>query len=156
MKKVFLFAIIAVAFSSCKKSTVVIDPTVPEPKVVAKLYPTVNQPVDATLGQATFAVGDKVVVYVPYQITADDISFATLTIKDDLGEVIESKQLFISYDPVAEGLNVPDELKGTTFLVGTIEMYENYVDKNFSITMEIRGNASYCSDTIENAFVVLP
>ena len=156
MKKVFLFAIIAFAFSSCKKSTIVFDPSVPEPKLVAKLYPTVNQPVDATLGQATFAVGDKVVVYVPYQITADDISFATIVIKDDLGEVIESKQLFISYDPDAEGLIVPDELKGTTFMVGTIEIGENYADKNFSITMEMRGAVTYSSEIIENAFVVLP
>ena len=156
MKKVFLFAVIALAFASCKKSTAVIDPTVPEPKLVAKLYPTVNQPVDATLGQATFAVGDKVVIYVPYQITADDISYATFVIKDDLGEVIETKQLFISYDPDAEGLVIPDELKGTTFLVGTIEIGENYADKNFSISMEIRGNATYSSDVIENAFVVFP
>ncbi|HKP32601.1 MAG TPA: hypothetical protein VJT83_07735 [Chitinophagaceae bacterium] len=156
MKKVFLFALIAVAFSSCKKSTAVFDPSTPEPKLVAKLYPTVNQPVDATLGQATFTVGDKVVVYVPYQITADDISFATLLIKDDLGEVIDTKQLFISYDPDAEGINIPDELKGTTFMVGTIEIGENYLDKNFSITIEMRGSATFSTDVIENAFVVLP
>lgn len=156
MKKVFLFAIIAFAISSCQKSTAVFDPTVPKPKLVAKLYPTVNQPVDATLGQATFAVGDKIVVYVPYQITADDIAFATLLIKDDLGEVLESKQLFISFDPDAEGLIIPDELKGTTFMVGTIEIDESYADKNFSITMEMRGSSTYSTDKIENAFVVLP
>ena len=156
MKKVFLFAIIAFAFSSCKKSTAVIDPTLPEPSLVAKLHPTVNQPVDATLGQATFAVGDKVVVYVPYQITADDISYATIVIKDVLGEVIDTKQLAISYDPDAEGLIIPDELKGTTFLFGTIEIGENYADKHFSISMEIRGNATFTSDEIVNAFVVLP
>jgi len=156
MKKVLLFAIVAIAISSCKKSVAVIDPISPEPKLEAKLYPNVNQPVDAVLGQATFAVGDKIIVYVPYQITADEITSATMEIKDDLGEVVAVKQLNISFSPDTDGLIVPDELKEATFLYGMIEIEEAYADKNFSVSIEVRGNKTFSTDKIDNAFVVLP
>ena len=162
MKKLFssAFAVITVlAFTSCKKSVEIVDPSLHDPKINARIYPNVNQPTDATLGEASasFASGDKIVVYVPYQIANDEISEANLIIKEENGEMSVMKPLNISMDPVAEGLNVPDELKGTQFMYGTIEVDDSYASKNFLISIEIRGtNAGYSADKIENAFTVFP
>ncbi|HYJ38611.1 MAG TPA: hypothetical protein VEV87_08330 [Chitinophagaceae bacterium] len=162
MKKLVSFALtamIAIAFTSCKKSVQIVDPSLNYPMIFAKIHPTVNQPSDAVLGDAsaTFGVGDKVVVYVPYQIANDEITMADLVIKDDVGELQMIKQLQVSMDPVAEGLNVPVELQGTQFLVGTIEIDASFANKNFILSIEIRGaNSGYSTDRIENAFVVLP
>jgi hypothetical protein len=95
-------------------------------------------------------------VYVPYQIANDEISLADLVIKDDMGELMITKPLYISMDPVGEGLIVPAELEGTQFMYGTIEVDEAFANKNFILSIEIRGNNSGCTDKIENAFFVLP
>jgi hypothetical protein len=162
MKKVFsiaLSAVIAITFASCKKSVETVDPSLKDAQLFAKIYPIVNQPTDAVLGDgsASFASGDKVVVYVPYEIANDEISIADLVIKDDMGELSLIKQLQVSTDPVAEGLNVPAELQGTQFLFGTIEVDDSFANKNFVLSIEIRGaNHGYSADKIENAFSVLP
>lgn len=162
MKKLFssaLTVLTVLAFTSCKKSVDIVDPSLNDPKINAKIYPNVNQPTDATLGEASasFAVGDKIVVYVPYQIANDEISEANLIIKDENGEMNMTKPLTISMDPVAEGLNVPDELKGTQFMYATIEVDDSYASKNFKLSLEIRGtNAGYATDKIENAFTITP
>ena len=161
MKKIISFAltaVLALAFTSCKKSVQMVDPSLKNATIYAKIYPNVTQPTDAVLGDgsATFGVGEKVVVYVPYQIANDDITIADLVIKDDLGELMITKSLYISSDPVGEGLVVPADLEGTQFMYGTIEIDEAFANKNFIISIEIRGTNSGCSDKIENAFSVLP
>jgi len=162
MKKLFssAFAVLTVlAFTSCKKSVEIVDPSLNEPTINARIYPNVNQPTDATLGEASasFAVGDKIVVYVPYQIANDEISEAYLTIKDENGEMNIMKPLSISVDPVAEGLYVPDELQGTQFMYGTIEVDDTFASKNFFLSIEVRGtNAGYSANQIHNAFTVTP
>jgi hypothetical protein len=162
MKKLFSFAataVLALGFTSCKKSVQIVDPSLHGPSIYAKIHPNVTQPTDAVLGEAsaTFGVGDKVVVYVPYQIANDEIMMADLVIKDDIGEFYMIKQLQVSMDPVAEGLNVPAELEGSQFLYGTIEVDAAFANKNFILSIEIRGsNSGYSTDKIENAFVVLP
>jgi hypothetical protein len=161
MKKLISFAfaaMLALAFTSCSKSVNVVDPSLKNPTIIAKIFPIVNQPVDAVLGDAaSFAVGDKVVVYVPYQIANDEISEADLVIKDDLGEMMVRKSLRFTMDPVGEGLNVPNELVGTQFMFGTIEVDDAFANKNFTLSIEIRGtNSGYSEDKIENAFWVVP
>jgi hypothetical protein len=161
MKRLISFAfaaMLALAFTSCSKSVDYADPSLKNPTIIAKIFPIVNQPTDAILGDAaTFAVGDKVVVYVPYQIANDEISEADLIIKDDQGELMVRKSLRATGDPVGEGLNVPAELVGTQFMFGTIEVDEAFVNKNFTLSIEIRGtNSGYSQDKIENAFWVLP
>jgi hypothetical protein len=162
MKKLFssAFAVLAVlAMSSCKKSVEVVDPSLHNPQIIAKIYPNVNQPTDATLGDASasFAVGDKIIVYVPYQIANDEISEADLVIKDENGEMYVSAPLTVSVDPVAEGLNVPDELQGTQFMYGVIPVDDSYASKSFQLSIEVRGtNSGYGADKIDNAFSVFP
>jgi hypothetical protein len=161
MKKIISFAltaVLALAFTSCKKSVQMADPSLKNPTIYAKIYPNVTQPSQAVLGEgsASFGVGEKIVVYVPYQIANDEISLADLVIKDDMGELMITKPLYISMDPVGEGLIVPAELEGTQFMYGTIEVDEAFANKNFILSIEIRGNNSGCTDKIENAFFVLP
>jgi len=162
MKKLisFGFAIVLVLGStSCKKSLTYVDPSLHLPQINARIYPNVNQPTDVVLGDASasFGIGDKVVVYVPYQIANDQISVADLVIKDAAGEWYVTKQLQISMDPVGEGLNVPAELQGTQFMYGTIEIDESFANRNLVLSIEIRGTESgYSTDKIENAFVVYP
>ena len=162
MKKLIssaLAIVLVLGVTSCKKSVSYVDPALVIPQINAKIYPNVNQPTDAVLGDGatSFAVGDKVVVYVPYQIANDQISVADLVIKEDVGEWYVIKQLQVSMDPVAEGLNVPAELQGTQFLYGTIEIDETFANKNLILSIELRGtNSGYSTDKIENAFVVYP
>ena len=162
MKKLISFAlaiVLVLGFTSCKKSLTYVDPAINLPQINARIYPNVNQPTDVVLGDASasFGIGDKVVVYVPYQIANDQISFADLVIKDAAGEWSVTKQLQISLDPVEEGLNVPAELQGTQFMFGTIEIDENFANRNLVLSIEIRGTQSgYSTDKIENAFVVYP
>lgn len=162
MKKLIssvLAVMLALGFISCKKSLTYVDPSLQLPQLYAKIYPNVNQPADAVLGEASasFGIGDKVVVYVPYQLANDEISTADLIIKDDMGELNVTKQLQVSLDPVAEGLNVPLDLQGTQFFYGTIEMDAAFANKNFILSIEIRGTKNgYTTDKIENAFTVLP
>ena len=162
MKKLFSSAITVLAvlaINSCKKSVEVVDPHLHDPQIIAKIYPNVNQPTDATLGDASasFGVGDKIIVYVPYQIANDEISDANLIIKDENGEMNMMIPLTVSADPVAEGLNVPDELVGTQFMYGVIAVDDTFASKNFQLSMEIRGaNAGYSADKIDNAFTIFP
>lgn len=162
MKKLFssAFAVLTVlAFTSCKKSVQIVDPSLNNPQINARIYPNVNQPTDATLGEssAAFSIGDKIIVYVPYQIANDEISEANLIIKDENGEMNIVKPLEISADPVAEGLNVPADLQGLQFMYGTIEVDQTFANKNFLLSIEVRGtNAGYSADKIENAFTVFP
>ncbi len=154
-----LFAILAFAVTSCKKTVEYVDPSLHNPEINAQIYHIVNQPTDAVLGEssAIFAIGDKIVVYVPYQIANDEINTADLIIKDDQGELVTTKQLTISVDPVSEGLNVPEELQGTQFLYGTIEVEDYYANKNLNLSIEIRGiNSAYATDKIDSAFTVTP
>ena len=162
MKKLIssAFAIVLVlGFTSCKKSVTYVDPSLNIPQIFARIYPNVNQPTDAVLGDgsASFGIGEKVIVYVPYQISNDEIGTADLIVRDDLGEWYVMKTLQFSMDPIAEGLNVPAELQGTQFLYGTIEIDEAFANKNLNLSIEIRGARSgYSSDMITNAFVVYP
>src|ERR1700730_988245 len=162
MKKpisIVLFSILALAITSCSKSVQTVDPSLHNPEINALIYRNVNQPTNAVLGEstATFAIGDKIIVYVPYQIANDEINTADLIIRDDQGELVTTKQLTISIDPVAEGLNVPDELQGTQFLYGTIEVEDFYANKNLNLSIEIRGaNSGYGTDKIDKAFTVQP
>ena len=162
MKKLFSFAsavMVVLAFTSCKKSVEIVDPSLHDPQIIAKIYPNVTQPTDATLGEASaaFAVGDKIIVYVPFQIANDEISEANLIIKDEQGEMTMMKPLNISADPIAEGLSVPDELQGTQFMYGTIEVDDSFANKNFVLSIEVRGtNSGYSTDKIDNAFTIFP
>jgi len=162
MKKVISFALalsVLLSFTSCKKSVEVVDPSIHTAQIVAWIYPNINQPSDAVLGEssAQFSVGDKVIVYVPYQIANDEISQADLVIKDDLGEYYSLKQLQVSVDPVAEGLNVPSELQGTQFMYGIIEIEDAFTNKNLSLSVEVRGiHSGYSTDKIDHAFTVFP
>jgi len=97
------------------------------------------------------------VVYIPYQIANDEINDADLIIRDDQGELVYRTPLLQTGDPVAEGLTVPDELVGTQFMYGTIEVDNAFANKNFVLSIEVRGiNSGYSEDKIENAFSVLP
>jgi hypothetical protein len=161
MKKLIssaLAIVLVLVFTSCKKSMTYVDPALHNPEINAIIYRTVNQPTDAVLGESpTFSIGDKVVVYVPYQIANDEIAYADLIIREDIGEWYVMKSLQISLDPVGEGLNVPQELQGTQFMYGTIEIDENFANKNLVLSIEIRGaHSAYSSDKVENAFVVYP
>ncbi len=162
MKKLISFSlavVLALGFTSCKKSVSYVDPALVAPQIIARIYPNVNQPTDVVLGDgsASFAAGDKVIVYVPYQISNDEINFADLVVKDELGGWSVIKQLQVSLDPVAEGLNVPAALQGTQFLYGTIDIDPNFANRNLILSIEIRGAQSgYSTDKIENAFVVYP
>ena len=161
MKKLISFASIAlftIAFLSCNKTVDVVDPGVNTAIINAKIYPNVNQPYDAVLGSSPiFSIGEKVVVYVPYQIANDEINEGDLIIKDDQGELVLITPLFRTGDPIGEGLTVPDELVGTDFMYGTIDVDNNFANKNFVLSIEVRGiNSGYSQDKIENAFSVLP
>ncbi len=161
MKKLISFALSVMtllAFTSCKKSLDYVDPSPMTPQIIARIYPNVNQPVNAVLGaSATFAVGDKVIVYVPYQIANDEISEADLIITDELGGFMQSQSLRMTTDPVADGLVVPAELEGMPFMFGAIDVDDSFANKNFQLSIEIRGtNSGYSTDKIEQAFTVLP
>ena len=161
MKKLISFAfsaMIAFTFISCNKTVTAVDPAYKMPTINAQIYPNVNQPYDAVLGSsAIFSIGEKVVVYVPYQIANDEISEADLIIRDDQGELLLTSTLSQTGDPVAEGLTVPDELVGTQFLFGTIDVSDAFANKHFTLSIQLRGiNAGYGEDKIENAFSVLP
>jgi len=161
MKKLISFASLAlftIALFSCNKTVDVVDPGVKMATINAQIYPNVNQPYDAVLGSsAVFSIGEKVVVYIPYQIANDEINDADLIIRDDQGELVYRTPLLQTGDPVAEGLTVPDELVGTQFMYGTIEVDNAFANKNFVLSIEVRGiNSGYSEDKIENAFSVLP
>jgi hypothetical protein len=162
MKKVISSALalfVLFSFTSCNKSVEIVDPAIHTAQIVAWIYPNINQPSDAVLGEssAQFSVGDRVVVYVPYQVANDEISEADLVIKDDLGEYYSLKQLQVSVDPVAEGLNVPAELQGKQFMYGVIEVEDAFANKNLTLSVEVRGiNSGYSTDKIDNAFTVFP
>jgi hypothetical protein len=161
MKRFIIFSLaaaVALSFTSCNKSEAVVDPSLNSPEIKAWIHPNVNQPVDAVLGSsASFGIGDKIVVYVPYSSYKDEINAADLIITDDQGTVNVRQQLLESADPAADGLSVPAELQGMQFMYTIIEVDNSFANKNIILSIEVRGmNSSYSTDKIENAFTVTP
>ena len=125
MKNVSLFVLsicTLLAFNSCKKSTVIVDPAQYQPRLVASIYPQINQPTNATLGESTavFATGDEIIIYAPYEISNDQITLADLVVTNDQNQVVAKYQLSEVTETDAVNLIIPEELKSRNFLVASI------------------------------------
>lgn len=156
MKTTLLVAVLAISFASCKKDSFTIPAVTPEPTLQARIHPVVNEPHEAVLGEgnAVFSVGERVTLYVPYDVNYDYLNSATLTITDESGNVMASVDMTQSTNLVAGDLNVPMELQGANFVFATIDLGEEYAGKTLSIRSEVAGSRTLSDHAITNAFSV--
>jgi hypothetical protein len=156
MKTTLLVAVLAISFVSCKKDPFTIPDVTPQPSLEAKVYPYVNQPREAALGDAAtiFYVGERVTIYVPYNVNHDYLNHATITISDENGNMITSMEMTPSTDMMANELNIPMELQGANFLFANIDLGEEYAGKSISIKTQVSGGQTVSDDTMQNAFSV--
>src|SRR3981081_1414682 len=96
-------SILSVLLYSCNKKTELPDNKYMsnEPSIVSKIYPYVSQPYEMTLGKSgsIFRTGDKIVIFLPYQLGNEEIVSAMATAKDaSNGEIIGAYDLVLSTD----------------------------------------------------------
>lgn len=156
MKTTMLVAVLAISFIACKKDPFTIPDVSPQPSLEAKVYPYVNQPREAALGDVNtvFYVGERVTVYVPYNVTYDYLNHATLTVTDENGNMITSLEMTPSTDMLANELDVPQLLQGANFLFANIDLGEEYAGKKISIQTRVSGGQTVADDNMQNAFAV--
>jgi hypothetical protein len=156
MKSTILMAILAIAFVSCKKDPFTVPDVTPQASMQAKIFPMVNEPRQATLGDASaiFTVGERITIYVPYDANYDNLTSATLTITDETGQVVTLVDMTQSTDMTAGEMNIPQQLQGSTFVFATIDLGEEYAGKTLSIHSQVSGGYTTSDDKLENAFSV--
>jgi hypothetical protein len=156
MKTTMYLAVLAMLFSSCKKSAEIVPDLSVQPNFLAKIFTSVNEPRDAVLGDAAtfFIVGEKVTIYIPYENSSSDITMATFNLLDEAGEVITSMDITESKNS-AEGLNIPSSLQGTNFLHATIDMKEEFAGKTLSIQTQVSDGRTVYEDYLYQAFNVM-
>lgn len=156
MKTTLLVAVLAISFIACKKDPFTIPDVTPQPSLQAKIFPVVNSPREITLGDASavFYVGERVTVYVPYEMNYDDLSAATLIVTDENGNVMTSLNMTQSTQMMAGELDVPQPLLGSNFVFANIDLGEEYAGKRLTIETQISGGRTVSDDKIFNAFSV--
>lgn len=156
MKTTLFAAVLAISFIACKKDPFTVPDVTPQPNLQARIFPVVNEPREATLGDgsAVFYVGERLTVYVPYQMSYDDVSTATLTISDENGIILTSVEMTKSNHLDATEVNVPAQLQGAEFVFATIDLGEEYAGKTLSIHTKVSGTQTTSDDKMLNAFSV--
>lgn len=157
MKTTLFVAVLAISFIACKKDPFTI-PDVPmqQPSLQAKIFPAVNQPREATLGDgsAVFYVGERVTIYVPYDVNNEYLNSATLTISDQDGNVMASVDMTQSTNLAANELDIPVLLQGANFVFASVDLGEEYAGKTLSIQTQVSGGQTVSDDKLPNAFTV--
>jgi hypothetical protein len=165
MKTIFrlgLIAFLALSFTSCTKSVLQqnIDDTPPpsgDPGIVSKIYPFVNQPRVAELGNAAtvFNTFEQVTIYVPHAFYQNDVQAATITMTDvATGLPIWTYDLLPSTHSSAASLTLPDDLMYASFMFVTVTLDEGFTGKTVSLNSFIQSSTISTTDVIENAFSV--
>jgi hypothetical protein len=162
MKSIIRFALLSmltVAFFSCNKTTVLPanDYMSENPTIKSKIYPYVVQPYEMTLGKSgsIFRTGDKVIIFLPYQVANDEIVSAQATVSNAVSqEIIGTYDLIFSTDPNLGELQVPAELEGTKFMIAVLPIDDAYKTKLVNISTHITGGKTNSSDELINAFGV--
>ena len=155
----FLFLMMVVAVSSCKKYIGVTsdEMIIKEARIQSKIYPVVAEPYLMVLGKSgsIFKTGEKIIVLIPYQIINDVIVSGTLETSDaQTGGMINTYELKPSTDPQFADISIPEELEGKPFMVGVISINDAYLTKLINISTSINGAKTSSNDVISNAFGV--
>lgn len=156
MKTTLLVAVLAISFVACKKDPFTVPDVTPQPSLQAKVYPFVNQPREAALGDTNtiFYVGERVTIYVPYEMTQDYFNTATLIVSDEEGNTIATLAMLPSTDMMANELNIPQQLQGADFVFANVDLGEEFAGKTLSIKAQVSGGQTVSDDDVKNAFTV--
>ena len=158
MKTTLFVAVLAISFIACKKDpfTIPDGPPQNQPSLQARIFPAVNQPREATLGDgnAVFYVGERMTIYVPYDVNNEYLSSATLTITDENGTVMAAVDMTQSTNIAANESEVPQLLQGANFVFATVDLGEEYAGKTLSIQTQVSGGQTVSDDKLPNAFTV--
>lgn len=157
MKATIYLAVLATLFfTACKKDPFTIPDYTPQPSLQAKIYPAVNEPREAVLGDTNtvFQVGERITIYVPYESAYDQVRSAKMNVVDESGELVASYDMSYSYDAAANELNIPMALQGANFVFASIIIDEQYAGKRVSIQTQVSGDKTVSDDYIQNAFIV--
>ncbi len=156
MKPIFMAVLAVVLFTSCKKDSFSVPDVTPQAQLQAKIFPVVNEPREAVLGDSSsvFTVGERMTIYVPYQVSLDVLNSATLTITDETGEVMALIDMTQSTDMTAGAMNVPQALQGANFVFATIDLGEEYAGRRLTLQTHVSGGLTVSDDMLPNAFSV--
>ena len=156
MKSTIIAAVLALSLISCKKDSFKVPDVTPQPELKATIFPEVNQPRVATLGESTtiFTVGEQMTIFVPYEISRDQLTNAKLVVKDEAGDVLNVFDMTNSTELNAWDLTVPVQIQGSNFVFATIGLDEVYAGKLLTIEAQVSGNHKTSDATIKNAFSV--
>ncbi len=156
MKTTILTALMALLLMSCKKDSFTILDVTPQPELKAAIFPEVIEPRTATLGDSSsiFTVGELMTIFVPYEISRDQLTYAKLIIKDENGDVLNIFDMITSTDMTAYDVTVPMQIQGSNFVFATIDLEELYAGKMLSIEAQISGNHKVSDAKLNNAFTV--
>ena len=156
MKTTVFAAIMALFLMSCKKDSFTIPDVTPQPELKAAIFPEVIQPRVATLGDSSsiFTVGEQMTIFVPYEISRDQLTNARLILKDENGDVVNVFDMTNSTDMTAWDVTVPIQIQGSNFVFATISLEELYAGKMLSIEAEISGSHKVSDAKLKNAFTV--
>ena len=156
MKATVLTALMALLLISCKKDSFTIPDVTPQPELKAAIFPEVIEPRAATLGDSSsiFTVGELMTIFVPYEISRDQLTNAKLIIKDENGDILNIFDMSNSTDMTAYDITVPMQIQGSNFVFATIDLEELYAGKVISIEAQISGNHKVSDAKLNNAFTV--
>lgn len=156
MKTMLYMAMLAVLFTSCKKDSFKVPDVSPSPVLNATIFPEITEPRAATLGDSSsvFTVGEQITIYVPYEVSREQVTNAKLILTDEAGEVLDIFDMTDARDGMTGSLMVPQSLQGSNFFFATIGLDELYAGKMLNIHTQVSGDYRVSDDYLPNAFSV--
>ncbi len=154
-----LMAVLSLLLFSCNKndSQYIFAEQAVTPKLESTIYPVVTRPSELVIGteQSILTVGETMTVFLPYQITGDDIQNATLSFKDAVtGELVKESSMMLSTDLSILNVSVPEELQGTSFMFVTIPIEVDLTGKRIDLSTKIVAYKLSSEEKMTNAFQV--
>ena len=162
MKKrpsITLLTFLTILFFSCNKneSHYFLAKDEVAPRLESTIFPVVTKPTEMVIGneQSLCSVGETITLFLPYQVVADDIQHATISLKDEsTGDVVREMEMVSSTDLSILNVTVPEEIQGSGFMFITIPIESDLSGKRIGVSTKITAYKQFSEDAMHNAFLV--
>lgn len=155
-------ATISLATLSCKKSDLpqnnLLTTSNNDAVIDSRIDRFILEPTSMELGtpDAIIHQGDRVTIFLPYEIVNENFVSAMITMTDDAtGLPVYTYDMVSSKDPSASQLVLPENLSDNAeFFFVTFVANEDYTGKTISITTKLIGHSTSSTDVLNAAFYV--
>ena len=157
-----VIATLSFATLSCKKSDLpqnnLLTATNNDAVIDSRIDRFILEPTSMELGtpDAIIHEGDRVTIFLPYEIVNENFVSAMITMTDDAtGLPVNTYDMVSSKDPTASQLVLPENLMNNPeFFFVTFVANEDYTGKTISVTTKLVGNSTFSTDVLNAAFSV--